>query len=228
VNLRPAVIRDYRNNSTTPLCYRSTVIGAKAPAMMSGLAMLAFISTQFARGARRLPMPRAVRRLVRQQDGAAMVEFGLVAAPFLALVFAIIETAVVFFAGQALETAVADSSRLIMTGQAQTAGYDAAAFKNAVCSKIYGLFNCASGVSVDVQTFSSFSNVTNTSPVDANGNFNLNPQYNPGGPGDIVLVRLFYQYPVYVSLLGFNLQNVNGGKRLLAATAAFRNEPYGN
>ena len=34
------------------------------------------------------------------------------------------------------------------------------------------------------------------------------------------------QWPVYVSLLGFNLQNMSGGKRLLAATAAFRNEPY--
>jgi Flp pilus assembly protein TadG len=195
---------------------------------MSGLAMFALISTRLASGARRLASLRSVRRLVRQQDGAAAVEFGLVAAPFLALVFAIIETAVVFFAGQALETAVADSSRLIMTGQAQTQSFDAAAFKNAVCAKIYGLFNCASGVSVDVQTFTSFSNVSNTNPVDASGNFNLNPSYNPGGPGDIVMVRLFYQYPVYVSLLGFNLSNVNGGKRLLAATAVFRNEPYAN
>ena len=56
------------------------------------------------------------------------------------------------------------------------------------------------------------------------GNFT----YQPGGPGDIVVVRLFYQYPVYVSLLKFNLSNVNGGYRLLAATAAFRNEPYAN
>ena len=188
--------------------------------------MFEFISTQLANGARRLPTARAVRRLVRQQDGAAAVEFGLVAAPFLALVFAIIETAVVFFAGQALETAVADSSRLIMTGQAQTAGYDAAAFKNAVCAKIYGLFNCQAGVTVDVQKFASFSSMTNTSPVDSSGNFNLNPSYNPGAACDIVLVRLFYQYPVYVSLLGFNLSNLSGGKRLLAATAAFRNEPF--
>jgi Flp pilus assembly protein TadG len=190
--------------------------------------MFGFISTQVARGARRLATARAVRRFVRQQEGAAAIEFGLVAAPFLALVFAIIETAVIFFAGQALETAVADSSRLIMTGQAQTAGYDAAAFKNAVCAKIYGLFNCASGVTVDVQKFSSFSSVTNTSPVDSSGNFNLNPSYNPGVACDIVMVRLFYQYPVYVSLLGFNLSNLSGGKRLLAATAAFRNEPYTN
>ncbi|HEY7242721.1 MAG TPA: TadE/TadG family type IV pilus assembly protein [Xanthobacteraceae bacterium] len=167
-------------------------------------------------------------KLLRAQDGAAAVEFGLVAAPFLALVFAIVETAIVFFAGQALETAVADSSRLIMTGQAQTQSYDASAFKNAVCSKLYGLFDCQNGVFVDVRTFSSFSSVTMPSPIDANGNFQTNFNYQPGGPGDIVVVRLFYQYPVYVSLLGFNLSNVNGGKRLLAATAAFRNEPYAN
>jgi hypothetical protein len=65
-------------------------------------------------------------------------------------------------------------------------------------------------------------------PIDAQGNFPSNFSYQPGGPGDIVVVRLFYQYPAYVSLLGFNLSNVNGGKRLLAATAAFRNEPYGS
>ena len=48
-------------------------------------------------------------RFARRQDGGAAVEFGLVAAPFLALLFAIMETAIVFFAGQALETAAADS-----------------------------------------------------------------------------------------------------------------------
>jgi Flp pilus assembly protein TadG len=169
-----------------------------------------------------------IRRFIGRQDGAAMVEFGLVAAPFLALVFAIIETAVVFFAGQALETAVADSSRLIMTGQAQGQSFDASAFKNAVCNKIYGLFDCQNGVYVDVRTFSSFASVTMLSPIDSQGNFQNNFTYQPGGPGDIVVVRLFYQYPVYVSLLGFNLSNINGGKRLLAATAAFRNEPYAN
>ena len=70
------------------------------------------------------------------------------------------ETAVVFFAGQALETAVADSARLIMTGQAQSQGFSQAAFKNAVCAKIFGLFDCQNGVYVDVKTFASFGNVT--------------------------------------------------------------------
>ncbi len=190
--------------------------------------MFKLIRTGFAAGARRIFAARAVRRLVRQQDGAAAVEFALVAAPFLALTFAIMETALIFFSGQALETAVADSARLIMTGQAQTQGFDQAAFKNAVCAKIYGLFDCQNGVYVDVKTYSAFSNVNMTNPLDANGNFVNNFTYQPGGPGDIVVVRLFYQWPVYVSLIGFNLQNMSGGKRLLVATAAFRNEPYAN
>ena len=52
----------------------------------------------------RLLPSRLARRFVRQQDGAAAVEFALVAAPFLALTFAILETAFVFFAQQTLDT----------------------------------------------------------------------------------------------------------------------------
>jgi Flp pilus assembly protein TadG len=169
----------------------------------------------------------AVRRFVCAQDGAAAVEFSLVAAPFLALMFAIMETALVFFAGQTLETAVADSARLIMTGQAQSQSFTAAQFKTQVCAKIGGLFDCAGGLQVDVKTYSSFGSVDNSPPLDANGNLKTSSfGYSPGGPGDIVVVRLMYQWPVYASLLGFNLGDMAGNKRLIMATAAFRNEPY--
>jgi Flp pilus assembly protein TadG len=173
-------------------------------------------------------LKRPLARLIRQQDGATTVEFALIAAPFLALIFAILETAIVFFAGQALETAAADSARLIMTGQAQTQGYSQTQFKNAVCGKIFGLFNCAGGLYVDVKTYASFANINNSQlPVDANGNLQTGSfGYQPGGPGDIVVVRLMYQWPVYVSLLGLNLSDLSGSKRLLISTVAFRNEPY--
>jgi Flp pilus assembly protein TadG len=169
---------------------------------------------------------RTVRRFSRGQDGAAAVEFALVAAPFLALMFAIMETALVFFAGQTLETAVADSARLILTGQAQTQSFTAAQFKSAVCGKIGGLFDCQGGLQIDVQTYSTFGSVDNSPPLDANGNLKTNFGYNPGGPGQIVVVRLMYQWPVYASLLGFNLGDMAGNKRLIMATASFRNEPY--
>src|SRR3954467_9979416 len=90
----------------------------------------------------RLLRIKTVRRFVRGEQGLAAVEFGIVAAPFLALMFAIMETAIVFFASQTLETAVAGSARLIMTGQAQQGNYTQAQFKSAVCAKILGLFDC--------------------------------------------------------------------------------------
>jgi Flp pilus assembly protein TadG len=169
---------------------------------------------------------RAAGFFVRRNEGTAAIEFGAVAAPFLALVFAIMETAAVFFAGQTLETAAADSARLIMTGQAQEQGFDQAKFKEAVCERIVALFNCAAGVQVDVKTYKSFNDVKLEKPIDADGNLIKDFTYNPGGPGDIVVVRLLYEYPVYVSLLGLNLADMAGSKRLLVATAAFRNEPY--
>jgi hypothetical protein len=50
--------------------------------------------------------------------------------------------------------------------------------------------------------------------------------YSPGSAGDIVVVRLFYQWPLFVTGLGYNISNLTGSKRLLVATAAFKNEPY--
>ncbi len=169
----------------------------------------------------------AAHRWAKREDGAAAVEFAMVLAPFLALVFAIMETALVFFAGQALETAVADSARLILTGQAQTQGMGQDDFKKAVCTKVTGLFDCTNGISVNVQKFSSFSQISVLKPVDPSGNFNSQSlQFQSCGPGDICVVQLFYQWPVFVSLLGFNLTDMAGGKRLLASTAAFKVEPY--
>src|SRR5712672_2241745 len=103
----------------------------------------------------------AIRRFRRNRRGSAAVEFALVAPVFFALLFAIIETAIVFFAGQVLETVTQDSARIIMTGQAQTGGYSQANFKtNVVCPKIIVLFDCVTGISVDVQSYSGFSGVS--------------------------------------------------------------------
>jgi Flp pilus assembly protein TadG len=176
--------------------------------------------------AQRILPYRLARRFVRQQDGVAAGEFAMGAVPFLALTFAILETALVFFAGQTLETAVTDAGRLIMTGQAQTQGWSKDDFKNAVCNHIYGLFDCANGIYVDVKTYTSFAAISQTPPV-TNGQFDTtNLNYSPGNVGDIEVVTLYYQWPIYVSLLGNNLSTLNGNNRLLIATAVFRNEPY--
>jgi Flp pilus assembly protein TadG len=169
----------------------------------------------------------ALRRFRRNRRGSTAVEFALVAPVFFGLLFAIIEIALVFFASQVLETVTQDSARMIMTGQAQTAGYTAATFKtNVVCAKIAVLFDCANGITIDVQNYPAFASVTVADPIDASQNFIANQKFCMGDAGDIVVVRLFYQWPLFVTGLGFNISNLTGSKRLLVATAAFRNEPF--
>ena len=68
-----------------------------------------------------------------------------------------------------------------------------------VCTHVSVLFDCANGVYVDVQSYpssSGFGSVSISEPT-TGGNFVDNTKYSPGGPGDIVVVRLFYQWPVF-------------------------------
>ena len=171
---------------------------------------------------------RSLRRFRRNQCGSAAVEFAFIAPMFFALIFAIIESALVFFAGQVLETGTQDSARLMMTHQAQDSAMTQAQFKQDLCNRVAVLFACAN-VYVDVKTYTSFSTVTITDPIDGSGNFVNNFTYQSSNPGDTVVVRAFYQWPLFVTKLGYNIANIGRGStspyRLLAATAAFQVEP---
>ena len=164
---------------------------------------------------------------VADGKGATAVEFALVAVPFLALIVALIQTFLVFFAQELLESVVQKSSRLILTGQVQSQQMKQDDFKQAVCNQIVILFNC-SGLMVDVQVASTWSSATPATPTltfNAQGQVANNWQFNPGGTGDIVVVRVMYQWPVFLGPLGFNLSNLSNGNRLIMASAAFQNEP---
>lgn len=165
----------------------------------------------------------ALRRFRRDRDGSVAVQFAMIAIPFFMMMFAVIETAMVFFATQVLETATQDSARLIMTGQAQIGSMSATQFKNDVCNRLTSMFTCA-GVDVDVKSYSSFGSISLNNPI-SGGNYVNTTTYNPGSAGQIVVVRTFYQWPLFVTGLGYNIADVSGNKRLLVATAAFRNEP---
>jgi Flp pilus assembly protein TadG len=164
----------------------------------------------------------------RREDGAVAVEFAIIATPFIALILATVQTALAFFAGQVLESAVADSSRAILTGSAQNAGLTQSGFASLVCTKIQTLFNC-SNLMIDVRTATSFSAANTSMPTltfDANGNPTNSWSYSPGSPGDIVVMCVMYQWPVFLGPLGLSLSNEGNGNLLLMATAVFKNEPY--
>ncbi len=175
---------------------------------------------------------RGLRRLIvrfgRKNDGSAAIEFAIVAVPFFAILFAIIELAFVFWAGQVLETAVHDTSRLVMTGQAQKQNFDQARFKTELCARVFGLFSCNTGMIIDVRTSGAFATANLGKPAfKANGQVDdTGFQYQTGGPGDIVVVRVMYEWPLFVRTFGLDLADTPSGKRLLMSAVAFRNEPY--
>jgi len=171
-----------------------------------------------------------LRRFGRNRRASAAVQFAFIAPLFFGLLFSIIEVALMFFASQYLETINQDLARLIMTGQVQGTTYTSPSdfLNQKLCNSPTTapvLFTCGN-LFIDVQNYPSFQTVTINSQIDGSKNFNNNMKYCPGDPGDIVVVRLFYQWPTFVTSLGFNLANLSGNKILLSATAAFKNEPF--
>ena len=175
----------------------------------------------------RIKRDRTLRGFRRSQSGATAIEFGLLAMPFFALLFALLETCVIYFSNANLDSVVADAGRLIRTGQVQSGGMSEAQFKSYICDRLALISDCEGEVYVDVRTFSSFGSVTPPSLVDGDGNIIENTVFQPGNAGDIVLVRVYFSWGI-VSPSFVGLSNLEGGGHLIAASTAFRNEPFGS
>ena len=135
-----------------------------------------------------------LRRFRRNRGGSAVVEFALVAPMFFALLFAIIETALVFFASQVLETVTKDSARMILTGQAQNQALTAAQFKPPSFAASLRIVRLRERNFHRRAELYPVQQCQRRQPDPCQQELHPNPNnYNPGGPGDIVVVRLFYQ-----------------------------------
>lgn len=166
-----------------------------------------------------------LRRLIRNERGAVAVEFGILAPFFFAVLAATLETALVFFAGQILDSGVHDTSRLIRTGQVQEAHMTAADFRGLVCDKLYGLFDCGK-IMIVVRNLPNFAGFSTALPYDDDGEWTIENAFSPGEGMTIVVVEVYYKWPAILNIPGLNLGITPDGKRLLAAVRVFRNEPF--
>lgn len=166
-----------------------------------------------------------IRSLMRASDGSAAVEFGMVALPFLLMVFAILELGLIFVTDSVLENATIETGRMVRTGRASAESMTAATFKTSLCGRM-SIFaaDCTSRATIDVRVLPQFA----TTPPDpmSTGTFNNGVlTYNNGAPGDIVLVRVWYRQPLLTTFLAQGLSRLNDGAAMLTTTTAFRNEP---
>ena len=175
------------------------------------------------------------RSFAHDDRGVTAVEFGILALPFFTIIFAILETTMVFLAGQVLDGAVEDASRQIRTGQAQS--YNIEDFRGLLCEYTFRLFgeDCPE-VRIIVDVIDDFSSTTTatmpatTCAEDENGKtvctLDVDEEYIPGARRDVVQVTAYYRWPLVIALPYFNLSNQPDNARLLAATRVFRNEPF--
>lgn len=167
---------------------------------------------------------------MRDQRGGEAIEMAIVGAPFIALVFGMIELGLVFLVSTTLENATDEVSRQIRTGQVQTNGGSAATIKTAICAEMSWLgSNCSTNLNLDVRTFTGFSG--QTAPPNPVAGGTVDPAkfcWDPGGAGSVVLVRSYYTWNLILPVLNAGLINAGGTKRLILSAISFRNEPYTN
>ena len=169
-----------------------------------------------------------IKRFARDSKGVTAIEFGMVGAPFLFLMGCIFESGIMLFSEYVIENGVAQAARTIRTGQVQSGEMSQSQFKDLICGRLAEFLECDSKLHVDVRKFTAFKDVN--LPDSTNGDqlsdeVTTGAKFEPGGPMEVVVVRVYYEWELTMPGMT-QLANLAGGKRLLSAGAAFRNEPF--
>lgn len=171
-----------------------------------------------------------VRRFSKNEDGFTAVEFGMVAMPFLMMLFGTIGVGLFFFTTFSLENAIEKASRQVRTGQAQSANKTTDEFKQDVCNNAPSFVDCAGNLRVQVISNPTFSGAAGSigSCTDSGGDLIPEPTNTgvPGAAGEVVLVTVCYEWEMTQYIPFLDLGNMGNGSRLIQASTTFRTEPY--
>jgi Flp pilus assembly protein TadG len=165
---------------------------------------------------------RPLSRFRVHDGGATAVEFALIALPFFGLLFAIVQTSVVMFANQALQTMVSNASRKVMTGEMQTKDFKY--FKSTLCNQKRDIIFDCTKLKVQVKSFDNFASANPKDFVtpDCFDSKKTAPDscFDAGAAKKVVIVRATYVWPFGVSFEDKDF------KQTLVGVSAFRAEPY--
>lgn len=150
----------------------------------------------------------------------------MVAAPFLMLMFAIIETFAISAAGMLLDTAVDEVARQVLTGQIQQSDIDEKVFRTKICDDVGFLLSCDK-LKIDLRTFPAFGDIPTDLPLRLKSVDDRDFCFDPGSANSITVLRAFYEWPWVASFLHEIAADTNGNDILFSITA-FMNEPFGD
>ena len=180
-----------------------------------------------------MPQPiKVVNRFKKDEEGATAVEFAIVGGPFFLLVFAIIESSLLFFANQYLETVVDDVARLYRTGRTGDVA-TAAKLKEEMCDRIVALFNC-NRIITHVDVAEKFTDLppppqsNNVSNLDGDGNYAPPERFDDAAvcPGQVVQFTASYEWPIYTNYAAPLVSEGLNNNALINVTAVVRTEEF--
>ncbi len=175
-------------------------------------------------------MRRSLRRIGRNNKGAAAVEFALVSPLFFAFIFSLFEAGLLFTRIALVEDATRTASRQIYTGAVQTGGITQDQLKQVICDNTFGFVSCGDSITLEVQPINNFASLpTNAAVCDESGD-ELTPivQYTPGAPSQTVFVRVCVTVPVITPGLGLGLalNKTANDNYAIVTSFAFESEPF--
>ena len=165
--------------------------------------------------------------ILKNNRGAAAVEFALVAGPLIFLICACIELAMVILLSVTLDNATEIAARNIRTGITTSANSTTTTFKQSICNNMGWLAgSCMTNLQVDVKTFDSFALVDMTPPI-VNGKFVPTAfSYTIGAGTKIQLVSAYYEWTLLTPFLNAGLATLSNNDAVITARVVFRNEPF--
>lgn len=172
-------------------------------------------------------MSQSRNSIWRAKDGAAAIEFSILAFPFFIAIFGILDVAMMFFIDGSLDSALHIAAREVRTGQSAKERWDTVRFKKEVCDGMALSFSCQENLLVTTKVVSDFSTATFTSAV-SGGTLNVKESFANGAPSDYVLIQAFLPWPSWLAPLGIDTAHLPDGRYVLSAVALFRNEPFEN
>ncbi len=174
-------------------------------------------------------------RFWRSESAATAVEFALVAAPLLLLLFAIIEVSLMLAAQSQLQNAADAMSRLIRTGEVTAADGSIKMaepdFRGELCAKVSLLRNCETGISLDIRNAARFADLA----AMLQDPLAIGPQssgesyasrYEPGGISRAGSLIVTYDWEFLGPLGVFGNLPQKSGARRISARAVYKNESF--
>lgn len=160
------------------------------------------------------------RTFLRDERGSSAIEFALLTPILVFALAATIQIGLMGITMAGLNDAVLDASRQIRTGRPDGPA-DMGTFKSLVCDEFaLNEADCNERLSVSVLKVVRFADLA------ARLDDEIVDEFDKGGAGDIILVRVNYRMPLVVPIIALHGSQPRALEVELDSRTAFKNEPY--